>query len=121
MNKTVIYIKLVKGTKEYRDNEGHQGKTITTHAKYGDKIIWKLDRCSGITEINNIEVTGDVSILKSKPQKIDFDHWEAMAADKGEGQISYNVVIEGCKECCESSEFNTEVNYRTDVPFIRLP
>lgn len=121
MSKTVIYLKLVNGTLEYRDNEGHHGKSITSHVKYGGKIIWKLDRHSRISEINSITVSGDDAILKEKPKKIDFDHWEAVGADKGEGKLAYSVQVDGCKECGE--EVLTEGNglRDPDLPFIKLP
>lgn len=121
MSKTVIYLKLVNGTLEYRDNEGHHGKNITSHVKYGGKIIWKLDRHSRIWEITDITVSGDMGILKEKPKKIDFDHWEAVGADKGEGKLAYTVQVNQCKECGEEV-FSTQDGLKNlDLPLLRLP
>jgi len=94
---TIIYLKLNNGTLEYRDSEGHQGNTITTHAKHNGKIIWKLDQCSGIAEITGIKIEGDINILNGKPRKVDFNQWEARAAEESEGEVSYTVEVEKCK------------------------
>lgn len=99
MGRVKIYLKMVNGSLQYRDSEGHKGNTITTHVKPGGKIIWKLDRHSGISEISDITIKGDDGILKEKPKKLDFDHWEAIGSDSGEGQLAYNVEVEKCKEC----------------------
>jgi hypothetical protein len=80
---------MVDGSIEYRDSEGHNGKTITTKVNHGSTIIWKLDKNPGITEITNITIKGEGSILKEKPIKVDFDHWEAVVADSGQGEVSY--------------------------------
>lgn len=121
MSKTVIYLKLVNGMLEYRDNEGHQGKSITSHVKYGGKIIWKLDRHSRISEITSITVSGDEAILKEKPKKIDFDHWEAVGADKGEGKLAYTLQVDGCKECGEDVLADGSGLKSPDLPLLRLP
>jgi hypothetical protein len=71
-----------------------KGKTITTHVKPGGSVIWKLDKNPGITEITNITIKGDAFILKEKPRKVDFDHWEAVGADMGEGELNYLVEVE---------------------------
>jgi hypothetical protein len=97
MHGTIIYIKLNNGTLEYRDSEGHSGDTITTHAKHNGKIVWKLDQCSGISEITGIKFQGDTSILNGKPRKVDFNQWEVRASDKGEGEVSYTVEVVKCE------------------------
>lgn len=98
MHGTIIYIKLNNGTLEYRDSEGHSGTTITTHAKHNGKIIWKLDKCSGIAEITNIKIDGDINILNGKPRKVDFNQWQARASGEGEGEISYTAEVVRCKD-----------------------
>ncbi len=121
MKKVKIYLKMVKGSLEYRDSEDHHGKTITTHVKPGSKIIWKLDRHSGIGEIVNINIKGDDSILKEKPKKLDFDHWEAIGSDSGEGQLAYIVEVEKCKECGDVEVVANQNLKDPSIPFLRMP
>lgn len=120
MHGTIIYIKLNNGTLEYRDSEGHHGDTITTHAKHNGKIIWKLDQCSGISEITGIKIHGDTSILNGKPRKVDFNQWEARASDENEGEISYTVEVVKCKHVKDEG---LEIQGLKDSkpPFIRVP
>lgn len=121
MAKIKIYLKMLKGELQYRDSEGHSGETITTHVKPGSTIIWKLDKNPGITEITNITIQGDESILKEKPKMIDFDHWEAVGADKGDGELSYIVEAEKTKACCDD-EVMVEASLKgPNLPLLRLP
>ena len=121
MSVVKIYLRLVNGGLEYRDSEGHHGKTITTHLKPGNKIIWKLDRHSRISEIKNITIQGDDAILKEKPVKLDFDHWEAIGAGSGEGQLSYVVEVEKCKECAEVEVAGGWELKDPPIPILRMP
>jgi hypothetical protein len=120
MHGTIIYLKLTKGQLEYRDSEGHQGDTITTHAKHNGKIVWKLDQCSGISEITGIKIHGDTSILNGKPRKVDFNQWEARASDEAEGEISYEVKVEKCKHVKEEEVVIPRLKGPMP-PFIRVP
>lgn len=69
MSHLTIYVKRSKGQLQYRDSEGNTGDTITSHAKHDEKIIWKLDKCSGISEITgiqlNLQLCGGSSFLLS--------------------------------------------------------
>ena len=111
---------MVDGSLEYRDSENHHGKTITTHVKPGGTIIWKLDRNPGITEITNITIKGDEAILKEKPTKIDFDHWEAVAADKGDGELAYYIEVEKCKVCGGDEVVFEKALRDPKPPYIRI-
>ena len=120
MGRVKIYLKMVDGNLQYRDSEGHKGNTITTDIKHGRKIIWKLDRHSGISEISDITIKGDDGILKEGPKKLDFDRWEAIGSDSGKGELAYNVVVERCKEC-DSGEVVANKNLKEpERPLLRL-
>ena len=67
MSHLTVYVKRSKGQLQYRDSEGNTGDTITSHAKHDEKIIWKLDKCSGISEITGIQLKGDLDILNGTP------------------------------------------------------
>jgi hypothetical protein len=121
MAKLTIYLKQVNGHLEYRDSENHQGQTITSHVKPGSKIVWKLDKCSGITEINSITIKGDEAILNGKPRKKDYDHWEARAADKGEGEVSYIVNVVKCEKCAQEEAAMTQKMGDPEPPKLRVP
>jgi hypothetical protein len=121
MSVVKIYLKLADGGLEYRDSEGHHGKTITTHLKPGSKIIWKLDRHSRISEIKNITLKGDDAILKEKPVKLDFDHWEAIGAGSGEGELAYNVEVEKCRECVDAEVIGSQEIKDPQRPLLRMP
>ena len=121
MAKVTIYLKQVNGNLEYRDSEGHCGKSIVSHAKPGSKIVWKLDKCSGLTEITGITIKGDTSIINGKPRKKDFDHWEARAADHGEGEISYDVNVLKCENCAHEEDMTAQKLGDPTPPTIRVP
>ncbi len=91
-----IYIKLINNKLEYRDTEFHHGKNIETEVNPGDKIIWKLDQCSGIKEISDIAIAGDKSFFSKGPKMKDFDSWKAVVADTAKGEISYSVSGVSC-------------------------
>ena len=109
------------GTIVYRDLYNQQGKSIVTRAGYGVQIVWKLDPKSGIKEITNVNVGGDLFMLAEMPRKVSADTWVARAATKGEGDVSYRVMVDGCKECGE--EVLTEENSLRDpsLPYLRMP
>ncbi|TCO10390.1 hypothetical protein [Natronoflexus pectinivorans] len=118
MKPTIIYLKLEKGELIYRDSQNNSGRTITTHLAPGSRVIWKLDKCPDISEINQITIEGDTSILKTKPHKIDFDLWEAEGADRGDGEISYKVEV---TKCAEETAFNEIIRSEPKPPTLRMP
>lgn len=120
MHGTIIYIKLNNGTLEYRDSEGHSGDTITTHAKHNGKIVWKLDQCSGISEITGIQLQGNLNILNGKPRKVDFNQWEVRASDQGEGEVSYTVEVVKCEKAIDET-VTTQGLKDPKPPILRVP
>lgn len=109
MGKINIYIKLADGALEYRDSESQHGKTITTSVDPGDTIIWKLDKCSGISEIKNIQISGASGFFSEGPVKKDFAEWKADVSKKASGQVSYEITYEACinTETKTSTTFTT--------------
>lgn len=91
-----IYLKLVDGNLEYRDTESHRGRTITTEVNPGDKIVWKLDQCSGIKELNDIHVSGSSGMFEHPPKKKDFDRWKARIGKGATGEVTYYFDITKC-------------------------
>lgn len=83
----------------YRNSYNQQGKSIVSRAGYGVQIIWKLDPKSGIKEITNVNVGDDLFMLAEMPRKVSADTWVVWSATKGEGDVSYQVVVDGFKEC----------------------
>lgn len=83
---------------------------LTTQAHAGDKVIWKLDCCSGIKSITRIYSKGkEHTVFKSDPKKqllckgFKLQLSESLkAGDKEEYAIEYilcdgtNVVIDPC-------------------------
>lgn len=106
MSHLTIYVKRSKGQLQYRDSEGNTGDTITSHAKHDEKIIWKLDKCSGISEITGIQLKGDLSILNGTPRKVDFNQWEVYTSGKAEGELTYAIEFEGSTTQCGWPPFN---------------
>lgn len=98
MGKIFIYVKLVDGKLEYRDSEEHHGQKIVTTVDPGDEITWKLDKCSCISEIHDIVISGTKNFLHEGPIKIDFNEWWAKVnSPKIKGEISYTTIIHACK------------------------
>lgn len=91
-----IYISLLDGKPEYRDTESHRGRTIETSVDPGDKIIWKLDKCSGIKEISNISIDGAAGFFSKGPKQKDFDRWKAIVAATAKGEVDYSITYETC-------------------------
>ncbi|NLX74130.1 MAG: hypothetical protein GXY94_12660 [Bacteroidales bacterium] len=122
MEGTVIYVKLNKGQLEYRDSDGQEGSSISTHAKHNQKITWKLDKCSGISEITGVKIKGDLGIINGKPRKIDFNQWEVYSSGEGEdeGELSYTVDIIKCKNL-KDEEVESQGLRDTNPPLIRVP
>lgn len=122
MEGTVIYVKLNKGQLEYRDSDGQEGSSISTHAKHNQKITWKLDKCSGISEITGVKIKGDLGIINGKPRKIDFNQWEVYASGEGEdeGELSYTVDIIKCKNL-KDEEVESQELRGPKPPNIRIP
>jgi hypothetical protein len=121
MSEVIIYVSLNrKGRLEYRDSEGHKGEHIVTHAKHDCKIVWKLDKCSRISEITGIKLKGDLSILNGKPRKVDFNQWEVYASDKEEGELTYAIEFEMCKDINELNDENQQLK-DPDLPLLRIP
>lgn len=122
MEGTVIYIKLNKSQLEYRDSDGQEGSSISTHAKHNQKITWKLDKCSGISEITGVKIKGDLGIINGKPRKIDFNQWEVYSSGEGEdeGELSYTVDIIKCKNL-KDEEVESQGLRDTNPPLIRVP
>lgn len=122
MEGTVIYIKLNKSQLEYRDSDGQEGSSISTHAKHNQKITWKLDKCSGISEITGVKIKGDLGIINGKPRKIDFNQWEVYSSGEGEdeGELSYTVDIIKCKNLKEEIADTKELK-DPDRPRVRVP
>ncbi len=105
----------------YRDSNNQQGNNIITRAGYGVEIFWKLDPKSGLKEIKNVEVQGDLFMLAQMPRKVDAFTWVAKAGIKGEGQLSYNVVIEEYKEFDQIELTEGDGLKDPSGPIIRLP
>lgn len=122
MEGTVIYVKLNKDQLEYRDSDGQEGSSISTHAKHNQKITWKLDKCSGISEITGVKIKGDLGIINGKPRKIDFNQWEVYSSGEGEdeGELSYTVDIIKCKNL-KDEEVESQGLRDTNPPLIRVP
>lgn len=122
MEGTVIYVKLNKGQLEYRDSDGQEGSSISTHAKHNQKITWKLDKCSGISEITGVKIKGDLGIINGKPRKIDFNQWEVYSSGEGEdeGELSYTVDIIKCKNL-KDEEVESQELRGPKPPNIRIP
>jgi len=102
----------------YRDSYNQQGKSIVTRAGYGVQIVWKLDPKSGIKEITNVNVGDDLFMLAEIPRKVSAETWVARAATKGEGDVYYQVMVDGCNMIDESEENSLR---DPSLPILRLP
>ena len=92
MGKKTIYIKLINDVLHYRDSESDHGKTITTDAQPGDKILWTLDAESGINDITGINIIGDNPQFFGKgPSKKATDLWKAKIGHKVTGDVTYQL------------------------------
>lgn len=120
MSHLTIYVKRSKGKLQYRDSEGNTGDTITSHAKHDEKIIWKLDKCSGISEITGIQLKGDLSILNGTPRKVDFNQWEVYTSGKAEGELTYAIEFEKCKGM-KDEEVESQGLRDSRPPTLRIP
>ncbi len=102
MGKIKIYLKLVDGVLQFRDSEQHHGQSIKTAVNPGDSIVWKLDQCSGITDITGINPSAE-TFFSEKPEKKDFDHWKAVISKKAKGDIYYMPTVTNCTCECKDS------------------
>ncbi|MFT3739054.1 MAG: hypothetical protein QM786_09870 [Breznakibacter sp.] len=114
MGKITIYLSLKDGELDYRDSENHKGQTITTSVDPGDKIVWKLDQCSGIKEITNITINGPEDFFKEGPEQKDFDTWKAEVSKRATGEIEYSIEIECCESCVD-----TKSSSPSNIPNVR--
>ncbi|WP_075602306.1 hypothetical protein [Saccharicrinis aurantiacus] len=75
------------------DNEGDMGKNnLTTKAKDGDQIVWKLANESSIKEITGIsKKEGSKSVFSEGPAAKSSTEWTATVADDAVGVESYNI------------------------------
>lgn len=121
MSDTIIYVSLnINNRLEYRDSDGHKGENIVTHAKHDCKIVWKLDKCSGISEITGIKLQGDLNVLNGSPRKVDFNQWEVYTLGKEEGTFTYTIKFEKCK-CMKEVEGENQDMKEPDLPVVRVP
>jgi hypothetical protein len=105
MGKVTIYIKLVDGTLMYRDSEDDKGHSIKTSVDPGDTIIWKLDKCSGISELTKLNILkAPKDFFSEKPKKIDFNEWKAKVSKKATGEVSYQPEYTKCESSTLSSK-----------------
>lgn len=93
-----IYLSIVEGKVQFRDSEKHKGRTIESIVDPGDKIIWKLDQCSGIKEISNISVHGTAGFLSKGPRRKDFDRWTGRVSMNAVGEIKYVITVLDCND-----------------------
>ena len=120
MGKIKIYIKLVDGVLEYRDSESQHGKSIITSVDPGDTVIWKLDKCSGISEITKVIINESTNFFSEGPEKIDFDEFKAEVSKHATGRVIYELTVVSCikGEAPITLKFNANVAPRTDPPAI---
>ena len=93
MGRITIYISLKEGILQYRDSEKHQGKTIDTSVDPGDKIIWTLDKNSGISDLSGINIIGSCKFLSKGPAKKACDKWVSKVSKKAKGEIEYEIFV----------------------------
>ena len=110
MGKVTIYLSLKDGKLEYRDSEKHSGKSIKTKVKPGTRIIWTLDKKSGIADISGINIMGSCKFFTSGPAKKSCDRWVARVAKKASGEVEYEmfVVAEKTKKKSKEAEKSTK-------------
>jgi hypothetical protein len=93
MGKVTIYMSLINGVLNYRDSEKDKGTTIKTSVDPGDKIIWTLDKNSGISDISGINIIGSSDFLSKGPDKKSVEKWTSKVSKKATGEIAYDIFV----------------------------
>ncbi|HBH24829.1 MAG TPA: hypothetical protein DDY13_15590 [Cytophagales bacterium] len=91
MGKVIIYVSLQDNEIVYRDSEKHTGKSIKTKVKPGTRVIWTLDKKSGIKDLSGINIIGSCKFFSSGPAKKSCDKWVARVNRKAKGEIEYEL------------------------------
>jgi hypothetical protein len=93
MAKVKIYLSVKDGKLQYRDSEKHSGKSIKTKVKPGTRIVWTLDKKSGIADISGINIMGRCNFFSFGPAKKSCDKWIARVSKKAKGEIEYKMFV----------------------------
>lgn len=110
MGKVKIYLSIVDGTLYYRDSEDDHGHKIDSTVDPGDKVVWKLDKDSGIEEITDIKINGSSDFFSKGPTKKDSSKWKAVVSEQATGTIEYIVsTIPACED-------NKSISTKSPIP-----
>ena len=93
MSKATIYLSLKNDKLEYRDSEKHSGKSIATKVKPGTKVIWTLDKKSGIKDISGMNIVSSGRFFSKGPFKKSGNKWQARVSRKAKGEADYEMFI----------------------------
>ena len=82
-----------EGDLHLRDSNGQFGKNdLKTFANKKDKIVWLLERDSGIKKINGIiPKQGTKDIFKSKPSGKSPKKWKGVIGDEDDVEYLYDI------------------------------
>ncbi len=116
-----ITVSIVDGALVYSDGSGQQGRSIFTRAGYGAEIVWQADTKSGVKDITNVNLNGDLFLLAEKPQQVARGTWVAKVGYKGEGEISYSVEIPDTRELYENPDIKGIDTRDPPPPRLRIP
>lgn len=95
-----IYLKAIEECGQVflylEDSKGNKGKrTITTNAKPGSKVKWKLAKDSNIKQILDIYKKDDsMNVFRILPHHHKNKMWMGIIASNIEGTESYNIKYE---------------------------
>ena len=109
------------GIPVYYDAVNKPGSSFVTNAGYGTQVIWKLDPKSGLNEITDVTLNGDLFMLAEKPRKLSADTWVAKVGNTGEGEVSFSVAVRGNAVYQINSQLNGQLKASGAQPIIRVP
>lgn len=92
MGKITIEISIKDNKLYYQDSENHQGNTIESYAKAGDRIIWTVSKDSEIKDLTGMNIIGSPGYFKRGPSKRGLKKWTAKVSNKiKSGEIEYFI------------------------------